>query len=186
MSPFFSAGCGMVRYFMAGWRDWLPPVIGPIYINGTFFMDISVNSLHPIPCTRAHSLIYVRLWSVSDNIFSCVQAWLFRVTAACRLICMGYGTSEASNFRHFPYFIAMKHLFGNPSGWSLRFIKIHIFRENKEYFPSLSQLAAKKLRNRAVESMKTLQTDWQHENGIWSKQDWRVEREKFKGPRVLV
>ena len=44
-----------------------------------------------------------------------------------------------------------------------RFIKIHIFRENKEYFPSLSQLAAKRLRNRAVESMKTLQTDWQHE-----------------------
>ena len=35
-----------------------------------------------------------------------------------------------------------------------RFIKIHIFRENKEYFPSLSQLAAKKLRNRAVESTK--------------------------------
>ena len=68
----------------------------------------------------------------------------------------------------------------------MRFIKIHIFKENKEYFPSLSQLASKKVRNRGMESMKTLETDWQHKNGILSKQDGQVEIDEFKGPRVLV
>ena len=71
----------------------------------------------------------------------------------------------------FSLFYSHKTPLWDPFRMIMRFMKNIIFRENKEYFPSLSQLAAKKLRNRAMESMKPLQTDWHHENGIWSKQE---------------